>query len=609
MFKLLRYFSITSLISILVASLVLAMFYRQLAIGNLLEMGERHNVDMTRAFANALWPLFEPAVQASLSLPPEQMRALPDVKKLHDAVYAVARGLSVAKIKVYNLNGIVAYSSDEHQIGDDSSHNEGLQRALRGEVASEFVYRDKFSAFEQVIERSDLISTYMPILEPGAGRIVAVFELYDNVTDQAQRIRRTQYVVIAGLLAVFAVLYGVLFVIVGHAARRLRREEEARRQSEGKLRDSQEQLARTQYAVDHAADMVFWTDHEGRFIYVNETSCNRLGYSCGELMGMKVSDIDPNYPREAWPALWDLLKREGRMRVETIHCTKSGEEYPAEVVVNYVTYDGAEFSCAFARDITERKRTEADLISAKEAAEAAGRAKANFLANMGHELRTPLNAIIGMTEVTLMESALPAAAREHLDTVRAAARDLLAIINAVLEFSEVESGRVVLAALPFSLRAAVQAEIKQVEGRARGKGLALEYAINDSVPDALVGDVGRLRQVLRNLLDNAVKFTSSGGVTLSVEAFAHLPASVGLNFSVQDTGVGIPADKRRHLFEAFVQADASATRRYGGTGLGLAICARIVQLMGGEIWVEGAPDRGSAFHFTARFPVAATAVV
>lgn len=603
MFRLLRYFSITSLISILVASVALGVFYRHMAIRNLLELGEDHNIDMTRAFANTLWPQLAPVVAASLELSPDRLRGLPQIPALHDAVYAQARGLSVAKIKVYNTGGITIYSSEERQIGEDGSRNLGVRRALAGEVASELVYRDRFSAFEQTIERTNLISSYIPVRPPGSERIEAVFELYDNVTPAVERIQRTQYLVVGGLLVVFAVLYGALYFIVRRADGILRRQEQDLRHTVESLRESQAQLARTQYAVDHAGDMVFWTDAGGRFIYANDTSCRRLGYSREELLGLTVADIDPAHPRETWTAAWGRLKQEGRVRLRSLHRTRSGDTYPVEVTVNYVTYGGAEFSCAFARDMTERERAEAELVSAKEAAEAGSRAKARFLANMGHELRTPLNGILGMTEVTLMDSGLSGEVRDNLETVRDSARALLSLINEVLEFSELESGRATLAVAPFSPRTVAAAELEALRPQARDKGIALELKVGEGVPAGVRGDAARLRQLLRHLLENAVKFTPSGSVTLSVSAAARGEGEAELRFVVADTGIGISPEQRRTVFEAFAQGDGSSTRRHGGAGLGLAICGYLARLMGGEIGLESEAGRGSSFRFSARFGI------
>ena len=254
--------------------------------------------------------------------------------------------------------------------------------------------------------------------------------------------------------------------------------------------------------------------------------------------------------------------------------------------------------------IEDLQRTQVALAEAKEVAEKANRAKSLFLANMSHDIRTPMNGIIGMTDLCL-ETHLDEEQREYLNMVRMSADSLLSLLNDILDFSKIEGNMLELENIDFNLRDHLEDILKTLALLAHKKGLELACRIENDVPIALVGDPGRLRQVIVNLIGNAVKFTEKGEILLEVRKIGETEDAVTLHFSLQDTGIGIPPDKQKTIFEAFSQADESTTRKYGGTGLGLSISGKLVALMGGEIGVDSESGKGSTFHFDATFPIQA----
>jgi len=365
--------------------------------------------------------------------------------------------------------------------------------------------------------------------------------------------------------------------------------------------------------VENIPYMIFVKDaRDLRFVRFNRAGEELLGYGRDELIGKSDYDFFPVEEADFFTR-HDRRVLDGRTLVdipeEPIETRARGRRLLHTKKIPILGDDGAPlYLLGISEDITEQRGVRLELERAKASAEAASRAKSEFLARMSHEIRTPLNGIIGMTELALETEPTPEQ-RECLEVVRGSAESLLKVLNDVLDFSKVESGKLELEAIPFDLDASVRMTLKAFEPRARDKGVRLDYAATPDVPPGVVGDPVRLRQVLVNLLDNAVRFTERGRVRLRIGVDERTEHRVTLHFRVEDTGIGVPRDKQATIFESFTQADGSITRRFGGTGLGLTISGRLVELMGGRIWLESEPGRGSTFHFTAGVGVATDATV
>ena len=370
----------------------------------------------------------------------------------------------------------------------------------------------------------------------------------------------------------------------------------------GSLRLSEEKNRLLALQVEQSSDAIFSHDQRGIVTTWNRGASRLYGYSATEAIGRPLRELDLWDNRGRQPELLAPAQRALPASFETCAKTKTGQLVEVSVVATPFRDEAGRpmGELTIVRDISALKQKEA-------AAEAANRAKSEFLATMSHEIRTPMNGVIGMTAL-LLDTPLTREQRDYAETVHRSGEALLAIINDILDFSKIEAGRLELEPVPFALRETLAETIKTLASLAHAKSLELAYEIRPGVPDDLVGDTGRIGQILVNLVGNAIKFTERGEVAVRVDTESVTADSVTLRVAVQDTGIGIPADKTRLIFDAFAQADASTTRRFGGTGLGLAICRRLVERMGGRIWLDSQPGRGSTFHFTlalerARVPV------
>lgn len=373
-----------------------------------------------------------------------------------------------------------------------------------------------------------------------------------------------------------------------------------RKQMEDVLREREE---RYRTIIESTEDGYYELNFAGNFTFYNDSLCKILGYSGDEITSIDRQQFIDEQDAEKVAESFKYVQQTGKPSklIEWTLIKKDGSKCIVESSASLIRdAKGRQTGVrGFIRDITKRKRAEA-LNQAKTTAEAASKSKSIFLANMSHEIRTPLNSIIGLVEL-MLSTDIKDELKEDLEVVKSAAHALLAVINDILDFSKIEAGKLALEETPFKMRDFLGESLKIMATRSHDKRLELVYEVSSDVPDNLVGDPARFRQVLLNLVGNAIKFTDRGEIVVSIKCEEKTEKEAHLLFSVKDTGIGIPEEKLKNIFGAFNQVDTGTSRRYGGTGLGLAISSQLVGLMGGRIWVESHPDIGSTFRFSARF--------
>jgi len=493
-FRLVRHFSLVSLVAVAGVASLLAWFYGWHAEQALIEQGQQKNFAQLQLLLNQ-WPARERELVSSLLA----MRSTPasdagEVRELAAHFQSAVAGTSIRKLKLYTGAGLTVFSSESKQIGELKADYPGFVAASKGTPYSQLSFRDRFEAFGGAIRDVYLIGSYLPVRNDSGG-IDGVVEIYDDVTSLALAIRTTRWQVIGLTVLTMSILYLALLGVVRRASRIQR---------------------------------------------------------ANHLLELEVAE-HTRATREAQAAL----------------------------------------------EVAESARHESEI--ARAAADDANRAKSVFLATMSHEIRTPLNGIIGMTEV-LQAGTTSDKQQEQLQIVHSSALSLLRLLSDLLEYSRLESEAVQLHATRFSPAAMLAELVASSQPLARERGISLESCVGPAVPEQVLADEGRVRQVLGNLVGNALKFTHAGRVEVELDCD---PASSGrLRFRVRDTGIGIDADHLERIFRPFEQVDGTITRRYGGAGLGLSICRRLVDLLGGQIGVQSSPGRGSTFWFTMCFDVA-----
>ncbi len=368
-----------------------------------------------------------------------------------------------------------------------------------------------------------------------------------------------------------------------------------------KLRTTE--LTKFSLAIEHSPASVVITDHDRNIEYINPKFSEMTGYQFDEIVGKNFEILQSDeHPDDFYQDLWGTITSGDVWSGEICNRKKNGELYWDLGSISPIFSDQGEIThfVSIREDITDRKRMESELVLAKEKAEDATHAKGEFLANMSHEIRTPMNAVLGMTHLAL-QTELSTRQEDYLGKIQSSAHSLLGIINDILDFSKIEAGKLDIESVPFNLNEVLDNLATLINVKAQDKNFEIIFSTDPDVPTALVGDPLRLEQVLVNLGSNAVKFTEEGEIVFSTKKISEQDGQITLQFSVRDTGVGLTAEQQSRLFHAFSQADTSITRKYGGTGLGLVISKQLVEMLGGEIWVESEPGVGSEFIFTVVF--------
>lgn len=355
--------------------------------------------------------------------------------------------------------------------------------------------------------------------------------------------------------------------------------------------------AKNRALINAVPDSMFRINSGGIFLDYKPPINRQTEIYSDEIVAKTIFEVFPNNVALQAKSHLDEALETGRTQIFEYRVTVNGKARDHEA---RIVRSGPEEALAIVRDITQRKDLDRHLIAAREAAVESSRLRSEFVANVSHEMRTPLHGIMGFTEL-LLESDITEDEKKHAEIIRSSSGSLLTLINDLLDFSKIEAGTLGLNTVEFDLRDCVRGSVSSLMIRARNRGLNLEFSIPDDVPHELVGDPGRLRQVLNNLIGNAIKFTESGHVKVNLQIEQEINDEVMIHFCVRDSGIGIEPEQKEMIFFAFAQGDGSSTRRYGGTGLGLAITRELVELMGGRIWVESRVGEGSAFHFVASF--------
>ncbi|WP_051273211.1 PAS domain-containing hybrid sensor histidine kinase/response regulator [Desulfotruncus alcoholivorax] len=492
-----------------------------------------------------------------------------------DCRFVYLMGLRDGKVFFY-VDSEPRHSADYSKPGDvyQETTRQLINFFSSGEPYIEGPMRDRWG---------DWVTGFAPVTDPVSGRVVAALGIDISAT-YWERVGAARRLIVIVFTFIWSILTMGFFIILCFI-----------RESSAKIAASEKQF-RTIF--EHAPEgvLIFRGDTR-KIVAANSFLAGQLGYTSGELLEMHFDDF---LVQEAQRIEENIEQAVGDNRVillEDLFRKKDGQRMEVEIIGTSLQFQGENCILAFIRDITVRKQAEAQMKQAKESAEAANRAKSEFLANISHEIRTPINSVIGAAEL-LRDTLLSGEQRELVEIIHGSSGILLGSIDEILDFSKIDAGKMIIEHTTFDLRSLLAGIVRVMGAKAREKQVELAMWIDPAITARLVGDPVRLRQIIFNLVGNAIKFTEQGKVFLEAVAAQKYCNNVEICFKVKDTGIGIPVGVQKKIFEPFVQADGSTTRRYGGTGLGLSICKSLVEIMGGRMGLESEVGKGSTFWFT-----------
>ena len=503
------------------------------------------------------------------------------------------------KIKLFSKSGETLFSTHAADIGKINDKPYFLNIVATSAPFSQVVTKGETSMEGEMLDR-DIVEAYVPIVS--GGKVAGAYELYYDITSMRKALDRLLISAYAIFFMVTLILLGLLIYMIKKTATTIDEKADA----DAKRHEGDERI---RAVINSALDCIITTDENGNVLDFNPAAEQTFGYNKEQILGRPISETivpqDLRAAHEAGLQKYNMTKQSHILgkHVEQRALHANGNEFPVTLSITQTNFRGKQLFTAYIRDITELKLSEQELIQARQEAEVAARAKSDFLAAMSHEIRTPMNGVLGMAEL-LQETPLDDQQQEFLDIIDRSGRSLMTIINDILDFSKIEAGKLEIEPIVFNLEQTAHDAVRLLSPQAEEKGLDLILNYAPELPRHFVGDAGRIRQVLLNLIGNAIKFTYEGHVLVKISGWEQENGQEFIRTVIQDTGVGIEPEARKAVFNAFTQADTSTTRKFGGTGLGLAICKQLVTQMDGEIGLDSTPGEGSTFWVALRLPVA-----